>query len=107
MIHLTASTPILIASAPADFRRGIDGFVALCQQRLAHNPRSGTLFVFINRNATMIRILAYEDNGYWLMTKRLSRGRYRGWPRGAEPIQPLQAQRLRQLLCGLLDSGDE
>jgi len=108
MIHLTAQTPILVARQPADFRRGVDGFVALCQQQLAQNPRSGTLFVFINRAATMIRILAYEQNGYWLMTKRLSTGRYRGWPRhGGEPSQALAAAQLRQLLANMLDSGHE
>lgn len=108
MIHLTASTPILVATEAADFRKGIDGFAALCQQRLGHDPRSGTLFVFINRAATMIRLLAYEQNGYWLCTKRLSKDRYRGWPRGADtPITPLAAQHLRQLLTGLLDSTDD
>ena len=49
MIYLTAATPIMIATAPADFRAGIDGFVARCQHRLGQDPRSGTLYVFINR----------------------------------------------------------
>ena len=108
MIHLTASTPILVATAPADFRRGIDGFVALCQHGLGQDPRAGTLYVFINRARTMVRILAYEQSGegrgYWLMTKRLSQGRYRGWPGGEQPLSALQAHRLRQLLNGVLDS---
>ncbi len=50
----------------------------------------------------MIRILTYDSNGYWLMTKRLSSGRYRGWPRGGEPISALQAVQLRRLLGGAL-----
>lgn len=113
MIYLTASTSILVATAPADFRRGIDGFVALCQHGLGQTPNNGTLYVFINRARTMIRILAYEqvDNGYgrgyWLMTKRLSSGRFQGWPRGEQPLSALAAQRLRQLLNGMLDSDHE
>lgn len=107
MIHLTASTPILIATEPANFRCGIDGFVARCQHTLGQNPRSGTLFVFTNRRRTMIRVLAYDANGYWLCTKRLSKGRYRGWPKSSEPINPLQAQQLRRLLSNVLDSRDE
>jgi transposase len=39
-------------------------------------PRSGTLFVFINRNKTMVRSLIYDGTGFWLMTKRLSKGRF-------------------------------
>ncbi len=102
MIPLTATTPIVVATMPVDFRRGIDGLAALCQYSLQQDPRCGTLYVFINRRATMIRILVYEQNGYWLMTKRLSKGRYRGWPRAGEPISALQAVQLRQLLAGAL-----
>jgi transposase len=109
MIHLTANTPIQVATERVDFRKGIDGFVALCQYHLAQNPRSGTRYVFLNRNATMIRILAYDHHGagYWLMTKRLSKGRFRGWPQTASPLSPLAAHRLRQLFTGLLESGDD
>lgn len=113
MIHLTADTPIMVATAPADFRCGVDGFIALCQHRLQQDPRSGTLYVFTNRARTMVRILAYEHvgngpgRGYWLLTKRLSSGRFSGWPRAEHPLSPLAAQRLRQLLNGVLDSGHE
>lgn len=113
MIYLTAATPILVATAPADFRRGIDGFVALCEQRLGVAPRNGTLYVFRNRAGTMVRILAYETasngrgSGYWLLTKRLSRGRFRDWPAGDGASNALAAHRLRQLLNVMLDSGDD
>lgn len=106
MIPLTAHSLILLATAPADFRAGIDGFVARCE-RLGQVPRSGTLFVFINRARTMIRILAYEENGYWLMTKRLSQGRYCGWPGAGQSLCSVHASRLRQLLSNVLDSNHE
>lgn len=102
MIPLTASTRIRLALAPIDFRRGIDSLVALCQHHLHQPPRSGTVYVFINRRATMVRILVYETNGYWLMTKRLSQGRYQGWPRAGEAVTAWQAVQLRQLLAGTL-----
>ena len=100
MIHLTSNTQILIATRPADFRQGIDGLAALCQQRLASDPRSGILFVFINRNKTMVRALMYDHKGFWLMTKRLSKGKFSGWPTSNQPITPMMAKHLRQLLNG-------
>ena len=100
MIHLTSDTKILIATQPADFRQGIDGLAAVCKQRLASDPRSGTLFVFINRNKTMVRALIYDDNGFWLMTKRLSKGKFSGWPTDKQPITAMMAKHLRQLLSG-------
>lgn len=78
MIHLTCNAQILIATQPADFRQGIDGLVAVCKQRLACEPRSGTLFAFINRNKTMVRASVYENKGFWLMTKQLSIGKFTG-----------------------------
>lgn len=113
MIHLTASTPILVATEPADFRCGIDGLAARIEHQLGNNPRSGTLYVFRNRARTMIRILAYEacthepGRGYWLVTKRLSRGHFGHWPSDKSPLSPLAAHRLRQLLSQLVDSSDE
>ena len=98
MIQLSHQTSILLATQAADFRKGIDGLVYLCRQTFSADPRSGTCFVFINRARTMIRVLVYEGNGYWLMTKRLSQGRYQHWPRHDEPVTPLQAKHLRQLL---------
>lgn len=100
MIHLTCHSDILIATLPADFRKGIDGLAALCQQRLHSEPRSGTLFVFINRNKTMVRALVYENNGFWLMTKRLSKGKFSGWPTPNSTMTPVDAKHLRQLLSG-------
>ena len=103
MIHLTANTDILLGTHAADFRKGIDGFVAICSQQLHQDPRNGTLYVFINRAATMIRILSYESNGYYLITKRLSRGRFKHWPKADQPISAIQAHTLRQLLLNTLE----
>ena len=80
MLTLTQETQILLAIHPVDFRGQIDYLISLCEHKLSQHPRSGQWFVFINRAHTMIRILCYDQNGYWLATKRLSRGRYSLWP---------------------------
>lgn len=102
MIHLTRHTPILLGLAPADFRGGIDGFAARCRRLLGHEPVPGTLHVFINRSATMIRVLVRDGSGFWLATKRLSRGRFRGWPSGADATLSTGSARA---LRALLESG--
>jgi transposase len=86
MLYLTANTKIFLATHYVDFRRQLDGLIALCQSQFNRNPRSGHLFVFINRARTMIRVLCYEEHGYWLATKRLSRGRYSLWPSKASGV---------------------
>ena len=100
MILLTHDTPILLGVAPADFRKGIDGFQQLCRAALGEDPESGTVYVFVNRARTMIRALTHDGTGYWLMTKRLSSGRVTGWPTSDGLVSPASARELRALLHG-------
>jgi hypothetical protein len=103
MIYLTEKTEIQLAVEPVSFKNQIDGLIELCEQQFKKSANTGVLYVFINRARTMIRILCYQHNGYWLATKRLSRGRYRGWPTHAKPLSRLEASRLVTLLKGALE----
>ena len=98
MIRLTAKTMIWMATQPVDFRKQIDGLVALSQHQLQQNPRSGALYVFINRPRTMIRILHYDGSGYWLATKRLSQGHYVNWPTVSSDLSEMEASLLMKLI---------
>ncbi|EKF9435902.1 IS66 family insertion sequence element accessory protein TnpB [Vibrio cholerae] len=101
MIHLTAETRILLATQPADFHCGIDGFAALCRHQLNQDPRDGTLFVFTNRCRTLLRALCYDGSGFWLMSKRLTKGRFQEWPcHHQDRVTPFAAKQLKVLLTG-------
>ncbi|MBT8124068.1 MAG: IS66 family insertion sequence element accessory protein TnpB [Gammaproteobacteria bacterium] len=103
MIHLTSQSRIQLAIKPQDFRKQIDGLVAVTRQKLARDPRSGALFVFINRSRTMIRILSYQGDGYWIATKRLTKGRFEGWPTSGS-ICEVSAKHLSTLIKGIISS---
>jgi transposase len=102
MIQLTAQMRILVAVEPADFRCGIDGLSRLCRQVLSSDPFSGAVFVFRNRRATAIKILAYDGQGFWLCQKRMSQSRFCHWPQSAsgEAGKQLLAHELSVLLAG-------
>ena len=102
MIHLTHETQIQLAQQPLDFRKGMDGVAAVCREQLQQDPRNGQLFVFFNRTRTMIRVLVYEGNGFWLMSKRLSKGRFPILHANQSPISSIASRELRQLLSGHL-----
>ena len=99
MLQITAQSKILLAIQSIDFRRGIDGIAALCRQTLNEDPMSGVLFVFRNRLKTMIRVLCYDGQGFWLCTKRLSSGRFKWWPNATDPlINPIDHRELYTLI---------
>ena len=101
MMQITPQMRILVATQPADFRKGIDGLARVCREALAADPFSGTVFVFRNRQSTAIKVLAYDGQGFWLCQKRLSQGRLRYWPgNGGAPERELLAHELAVLLAG-------
>lgn len=100
MLQCTPQMKILVAIAPADFRRGIDGLARLCREALQQDPFAGTVFVFRNRRATAVKVLMYDGQGFWLCHKRLSQSRFPWWPSAAEDgAQRLAAHQLSVLLA--------
>ncbi len=65
MLQVTAQHRIFLAVEAVDFRKGIDGLMALCLQRLGHDPFSGSMFVFRNRSRTAVKILVYPCFRTW------------------------------------------
>jgi transposase len=101
MIQLTSQMRILVSVEPADFRAGIDGLCRICRAELGFDPFSGTVFVFRGRRRTAIRLLAYDGQGFWLCTKRLSKGHFRYWPQRQDvAVHELLAHELQVLLMG-------
>lgn len=98
MIAVMPQMRLLLAVEPVDFRKGIDGLVAVCRQKLAAEPFNGAVFVFASRNRRSLKLLAYDGQGFWLAQKRLSEGRFGWWPGPASGavclLEPHQLQLL-------------
>jgi transposase len=98
MLQLTPQSRIFVATEPVDFRNGIDGLGAVCRQRLGANPLEGAIYVFRNRAGTALKLLLYDGQGYWIMMKRRSQGRFAWWPTSADTQVPLSARELSIML---------
>jgi transposase len=99
MMAVMPQMRVLVAVEPIDMRKGIDGLVAVCRQRLQAEPMDGTLFVFCSRRGHTLKILVYDGQGFWLCQKRLSQGRFKWWASEAEPAtRRLDAHQLQVLL---------
>ena len=99
LIQITPQLRILVAIDAIDGRKGIDSLAQLCREKLDSDPFSGCMFIFRSRSGKAIRILAYDGQGFWLATKRLSKGRFRWWPTGSEPARKLRAHQAQLLFA--------
>jgi transposase len=70
---------IYLHREPVDMRKAINGLVALVEGEMALDPFSSALFVFCNRNRTVVKMVCWEGNGFVLWMKRLEKWRFK-WP---------------------------
>jgi len=93
-------TRIHVATAPVDFRRGIDGLCGVVANELDGDPLRH-VWVFHNRRRNALKLLFFDHGGYVLVYKRLARGRFRvPKSRGRKALRMTSAE-LAALLEGI------
>lgn len=76
MIALNRRTKIFVCKEPTDMRASYDSLFARARDVLKKDPRSGHLFLFVNRDRTSCKTLYYDGTGFVIISKRLERGRF-------------------------------
>ena len=100
MIPAPFSGNVYLAVGCTDMRKAINGLSILVEQAMDLNPFSGDLFVFCNRQRTIIKILYWDHNGFCLWHKRLEKHQFK-WPRSARQVIAIGTRQLNWLLAGL------
>ena len=83
-----------------DMRKGIRGLTALVQQNYQMDPTDSSLFLFCGKSRSQLKALLWEPDGFILLSKQLSNGRYQ-WPRTAAEVQKLTWEQFTWLMQGL------
>ena len=102
MLTLPSAVRIVLATAPVDMRKSIDGLMALVRSSFGEDVYSGHLFVFVSRRGDRVKILTFSRGGFILYYKRLEQGRFR-LPQVKAQAQSvrLDATQLTMLLDGI------
>lgn len=98
MLTITDTHKIYLACQTVDFRKGIDGYAAVCRRQYNLDPFSGHCFIFRNRKRTAIKVLMYDQTGFWLCHKRLSKGQFKQWPVNSSHVVMIDPYQLGLLL---------
>jgi len=101
MLTLSLAVRIYLATGATDLRRSIDGLSALVRERFDLDPLSGHLFLFRNRRGDRVKILLWDQSGFWVLYKRLEQGTF-AWPSDADdaPVE-MRHRDLLLLLSGV------
>jgi transposase len=91
--------PVYLACGATDLRKQINGLSVLVTSSFELDVFSPALFVFCNRTKTLIRVLAFDTDGFILCTKRLERGHFK-WPKKTsdEEVMELDPYEFSQFL---------
>lgn len=73
---LSASLRAYVCTEPVDMRRQIDGLAQMVQPVFGADAFSGQVFVFMSRRRNKVKLLWWDRHGFFLLYKRLERGRF-------------------------------
>ena len=76
MLSLSSDHRYLLYSQPTDMRKSFDSLSGIIRNELGHNPRSGAVFIFVNKGADKLKLLHWTGGSYTLYYKRLERGTF-------------------------------
>lgn len=76
MILLPSSVRIHVAVDPVSMRKSFEGLGNEVRAVIGRDPLSGHVFVFLNRQASQLKLLVWTRGGFTIVHKRLERGRF-------------------------------
>jgi len=114
MISLTAATRIYLYRGACDMRKSFDGLCGIIRSELHMDPLSGSLFVFVNGNRKMVKLLYWDQDGLALWYKRLEEGKFLVPDRSGRIerrdltllLEGIVPQRIEKRYAGTNPSGD-
>lgn len=60
---------VCLYGEPCDMRKSFNGLTALVRHGLRCDPLDGSLYVFISRRATQMRVLYFDRSGFCIWAK--------------------------------------
>jgi len=67
---------IFLATELVDMRKSYDTLAAYVEKHFQQSAYSGDVFLFIGRRRNRLKILVWEESGFWLCAKRLEQGTF-------------------------------
>lgn len=73
---LSSAIRAYVFNQAVDMRKSIDALSQIVSACMGQDPLSGHVFVFIGRRRDKAKLLVWDRHGFWVLYKRLERGRF-------------------------------
>jgi transposase len=94
------SARIFVRPGATDMRKHINGLAAIVEGTMGQSPLSGNLFLFANRQRTVLKVVWWDRNGFCLWLKRLEKDRF-PWPDDESAAREITKEDVAMLLRGI------
>ena len=100
MIFDPSKVKVYIRPGCTDLRKASNGLTVIVQEGMGQDPFSGSVYMFCNRDRTLLKAVYWDRSGFWLSQKRLEKEKF-PWPGTAEAARELSVEELKMLLAGI------
>jgi transposase len=100
MLRLPPTVRVFVATRPVSASAGADVLAQRVRSDIGNEPSSADIYCFFNRRRTRVKLLVWDRNGYWVLSKRLERGRFEQVDSRAPHLE-LSRSELVNLLSGI------
>jgi transposase len=103
MLHLSTTCSFYLYHGYADMRCGFDGLSGLIKDKMDMNALSGSVFIFVNRRRSHVKLLLWEGDGFSIYYKQLEKGTFELPSAGGETSGSvaIDARKLQFILQGV------
>ena len=77
MFHLHGNLKYFLYPAPVDMRKSFYTLSGIVSSAMKRNVQDGEVFIFVNRNLTIMKILHLEHGGLVIYHKKLESGTFK------------------------------
>lgn len=103
-----SSVRVFLAVGSVDLRGAFDRLAAVTRQVLRQDPKSGALYIFVNRRRNRVKALWWDRNGYTILYKRLAKGTFQvpRFESGSTACLEISPTDFSRLVAGLPIAGE-
>lgn len=82
-----------------DMRKGAANLVVQIKEKMHLDPFTNSIFIFCGSGGKMIKVIIWDGNGFWLMSKKLVSGTF-AWPADENEAMKLKYEDIARLFSG-------